>query len=208
MRTAFTGPDRMRVLVINGSPRKNGNTASLLMAMTGRLQGRGDTVVYRDLVDMNIRDCIGCNRCKRIDACALHDDMVPIYRELREADALIIGSPIYVGAETGITKCFLDRIYALLAPGDGPQGVITRLPKGKRAFAIFPCRRRNGATLYADMVRRYEEVFGMLGIDGKAMVLPEIHGDMDVLGSEVGRGALEACKNFLLQPRSPEAGGP
>lgn len=192
----------MKVLLVNGSPRRAGNTAALLKEIGRAFHAPNDVVLYHDLIDMDVRDCIGCMKCKRSDACALDDDMTALYNEIREADAIVVGSPIYVGAETGITKCFLDRIYALLAPGNGPQGVVTRLAPGKKAFALFPCRRKNGAELYSNMVYRYHEAFGaLLGMEVKVKIMPEVHVDMDVLQSPIGRRTIDECLEFLTSPR-------
>lgn len=189
----------MKVILVNGSPRKSGNTAKILRTLSNHFVGRGDDVIFHDLVDMDVHDCIGCMKCKRVDACSIGDDMVAVYGEIREADAIVIGSPIYAGAETGITKCFLDRMYALLEPGNGPQGVVTRLERGKKAFAFFPCRRTKGAQIYSNTVSRYEEVLGMLGMEAKAMILPGVHIDVDALNVPSGAQAIEACKAFLTE---------
>ncbi len=125
----------MKIVAINGSPRKDGNTAKLLKKAT---EDHKDTdLVYYDLVDMRIKDCIACMHCKKHDECSIKDDMTQIYQDLHECDAMVFASPIYMGAETALLKAMVDRMYALLAPAQGPKRYEPRLAPGKKAVAIF-----------------------------------------------------------------------
>lgn len=125
----------MKIVAINGSPRKEGNTAALIKAM---VEEHEDTdLVYFDLIDMKIKDCIACMNCKTHDSCSIKDDMGKIYTAIKECDAMVIGSPIYMGTETGMTKCMLDRMFALLAPVEGPKRYAPRLAPGKKAIVVF-----------------------------------------------------------------------
>jgi len=123
--------ERMRILAINGSPRKDGNTARLLKEIT---KDHADVDLdYYNLNELKIKDCQACFYCKKNDACAVKDDMQLLYKKLREADALVIGSPIYFSTETASTRAFIDRMYALLAFGDGPGKYVPRLKPAERS---------------------------------------------------------------------------
>ena len=79
----------MRILAINGSPRKDGNTAKLLKEIT---KDHVDVDLdYFDLNDLKIKDCQSCYFCKKNDACAVKEDMQKLYKKLREADAIVLG---------------------------------------------------------------------------------------------------------------------
>lgn len=105
----------MKVLAINGSPRKNWNTGLLLKnALDGAALG-GAEVELINLYELNFKGCISCFACKKLDGksygkCAVNDGLRPVLDKVEEADALIIGSPVYFGMVTGETRSFLERL--------------------------------------------------------------------------------------------------
>ena len=104
-----------KVIVLNGSPRKNFNTAKLLKeAQKGAIEA-GAEVEYYNLYDINFKGCISCFACKRKGAttncvCAVKDDLRPILEKCIQADAIIIGSPVYFSYPTGEFRSFLERL--------------------------------------------------------------------------------------------------
>lgn len=109
-----------KVLIVMGSPRKGGNSATLAEQVAEGARAAGaDVEVYR-LHDMDIRPCRACDACHKGEkrACVVDDDMQVLYPKLREADALVIASPVYWFTVSAQTKLFMDRWYAL----EGPQG--------------------------------------------------------------------------------------
>ena len=104
-----------RVLVVLGSPRKNGNSATLAQrAIAGVCEAGGECEAFW-LHGMNIRPCQACDTCRRHPEkrCVQKDDMHYIYDALEKADALLIASPIYMFTVTAQLKLFLDRCYAV-----------------------------------------------------------------------------------------------
>jgi len=105
----------MKIITFNGSPRKDWNTAILLNnAIDGAVSQGAETELIH-LYDLNYKGCISCFACKRIDGksygrCAVKDDLTPILKKVDEADAIILGSPIYLGAVTGEMKSFMERL--------------------------------------------------------------------------------------------------
>ncbi len=101
----------MKVIAINGSPRKNGNTTIAINTVFKELQVRGIETEMIELCRHKVMGCIACMGCakNRDGKCVLDDDFNGIYAKLREADGIIIGSPVYVSGMTGQTKCFIDR---------------------------------------------------------------------------------------------------
>ena len=107
-----------KVYAINGSPRRNKNTAQMLdKALEGVKAEFPDAQVERiNLFDLNFTSCKSCFACKRKDekflrTCALKDDLTPVLEKLKDADALIFGSPIYYRTITGQMHSFYERLF-------------------------------------------------------------------------------------------------
>jgi len=105
----------MKVMAINGSPRKTWNTATLLeKALAGAASVGAETRLVH-LYDLDFRGCKSCFACKvrggrSLGACAVRDGLTQALADAAEADALILGSPIYFGAVTGEMKSFMERL--------------------------------------------------------------------------------------------------
>lgn len=104
-----------KVIVLNGSPRKNNNTAKLLIEAARGAESAGADVEYFNLVDLNYKGCMSCFACKLKGAttngvCAYHDDLTPILEKIVAADAVIIGSPIYYSYQTGMFRNLVERM--------------------------------------------------------------------------------------------------
>lgn len=105
----------MKVLAFNGSPRKGWNTATMLEHALKGAESAGAETELIHLYRLNFSGCISCFACKRKDrkqtgVCAVKDDLQPILDTIREADALIVGTPVYFGTETASTRAFLERL--------------------------------------------------------------------------------------------------
>jgi multimeric flavodoxin WrbA len=104
----------MYLLAINGSPRKNWNTAKLLdNALKGAISQGAHTEMI-NLYDLNFKGCTSCFACKikngkSYGKCAYKDDLLPVLAKIKDADAIILGSPIYFGNVTGEMKSFMER---------------------------------------------------------------------------------------------------
>jgi multimeric flavodoxin WrbA len=105
----------MKLLAINGSPRKSRNTAILLQHAVEGASSRGVQTELINLYDLNYRGCVSCFSCKLKDGksygkCVLKDDLTPILEKMEDTDALILGSPNYIGSPTGMMKNFIERL--------------------------------------------------------------------------------------------------
>ena len=104
-----------KILILNGGPRLNGNTAELIKAFAAGAGENGHTVIRFDLDRMNIHGCKGC-LCggKNPDSpCVQKDDMDKIYPEYKSSDLLVLASPMYYWGVTGQLKCVIDRLFAV-----------------------------------------------------------------------------------------------
>lgn len=108
----------MKVLVLNGSPRPQGNTAKMIAAFTEAAEAAGHSVVRFDVCRMNVNGCLACEYChgKGEGRCIRKDDMHKIYAELHDTELLILASPIYYHGISGQLKCVIDRFYSALFP--------------------------------------------------------------------------------------------
>jgi len=108
----------MKVMVMMGSPRENGNTAALTKQAAEGIKNAGGEFEIVYLHGMRISPCDACDIC-RSDLetdCIVDDDMTGLYPKLRQADALVIASPVYWFTVSAQTKLFMDRCYALGSP--------------------------------------------------------------------------------------------
>jgi multimeric flavodoxin WrbA len=107
------------VLILNGSPRKHGNTAFLIgKAAEGIREAHPNaSVEVMNLNSLKINPCRACDACRREDRkepyCAVHDDMAGLYPKVVQADAIVFANPIYWFSVPAQTKLFLDRLYGL-----------------------------------------------------------------------------------------------
>lgn len=102
-----------KALIFIGSPRKGGNTDTLVNELIkGIDQSKVDIEVHY-LDKMNINGCKGCLYCRNHPTCILKDDMVGIYESLKSAEYVIIASPVYICQVSAQTKLLLDRLYPL-----------------------------------------------------------------------------------------------
>jgi len=99
----------MKAIGIVGSPRKNGNTEFLVKEALNALESKGIEVELISLRGKKIETCIACYECKEKKKCILKDDFKAIYNKMVEADAIIVGSPVYYGSATPETMALLAR---------------------------------------------------------------------------------------------------
>lgn len=100
----------MKVVAVNGSPRKNGNTHDLLEAAAEELRSRGIEVEHVSLAEHEVKPCTGCERCyKKAWDCPVEDDGIPVLRKMASADGLLVASPVYFGGVTAQLKALIDR---------------------------------------------------------------------------------------------------
>lgn len=100
----------MKIIILNGSPRKNGSTAKILHKLEENLLTLDDVQVeFIDLIDKNIQPCRGCCSCYKTGHCFIKDDADNISELIENSDGLIIGSPTYASNISGTLKQFIDR---------------------------------------------------------------------------------------------------
>jgi len=103
----------MLVLGLQGSPRREGNTARLLSTFMDEAERLGTEGTNLTIVDMDIRPCRACNACKKDGRCIIDDDMQEVYPLLRRADLVVAASPVFFYGVTATLKALVDRSQAL-----------------------------------------------------------------------------------------------
>lgn len=105
----------MKTIILNGSPRKNWNTAQMLKSAQKGAESVGAETEYVDLYSLNYTGCRSCLVCKRKDGercrCFWKDDLSPLIDRIFSADALILGSPIYLGDITSQVHALIERLH-------------------------------------------------------------------------------------------------
>ena len=131
----------MKILVLNGSPRKNGNVSRLLKKEADKLLNKnpGAEIIWENVCDLNFAFCHGCMACRSKGTCILpEDDAHKIEKEIKECDLLIAGTPVYWGNMNGKLKCLFDRLVAVMM-GESKLGIPLPLHKGKKAIIVTSC---------------------------------------------------------------------
>ena len=117
----------MKIIAVNGSPRKTWNTATLLEKTLEGAASEGARTEMLHLYDLSFKGCISCFACKTrggksYGRCTVRDDLAPVFEKIETADAVVLGSPIYLGTASGEMRSFLERwIFQYLAYTDPPQ---------------------------------------------------------------------------------------
>ena len=108
----------MNILILNGSPRPNGNTAAMVKAYAEGAAEAGHTVHVVDVCKKKISGCLACEYChtKGNGNCVQQDDTQEVYPLLEDAEMLVLASPIYYHNFSGQLQCAINRIYALDKP--------------------------------------------------------------------------------------------
>ena len=101
----------MRVIILNGSPKAHGNTATALHEVERTLQKQGIETDWMHVGQLQIHGCIACNKCWTTGVCAFGDIVNDISVKMREADGLLIGSPVYFASPNGTMLSLLDRLF-------------------------------------------------------------------------------------------------
>jgi len=156
----------MKIIGFIGSPRKDGNTAwAVHKILEGAKEKGAQTQVFYS-GELNIKPCQGCLSCVKSGKCAVNDDMQKIYDALKQADALVLGSPVYMAQMSAQAKIFTDRLFAQITPRFSPH--FKEENAGKKLILVFTQGNPN-----AEMFRTYfdytENMFKMLEFDVKGL---------------------------------------
>ena len=140
----------MKVLMLNGSPRKGGNTSIALAEIEKVLANEGIDVEIMQVGNKEIRGCKGCLYCKEHGKCVMDDIVNEVAEKLENADGLVIGSPVYYASANGTLICLLDRLF-----------YSTKFNKTMKVGASVAVARRGGCSATFDELNKYFTISGM-----------------------------------------------
>ena len=159
--------DHRSVLLVSGSPRKNGNTDRLLHEIERALGERGVATTFAALRDYSIHSCTGCERCRVDETCTeFYDGMHLLYPLIEQSGGLVVGSPTYNYNITPEMKCFIDRFYPYFDftnPRPGPYS--SRLAdQGRKLVVVGVCEQKEASEMGYTMPAM-SDAFRVLGYE-------------------------------------------
>jgi len=169
----------MKIIGFSGSPRKEGNTAWVVNKILEGAKEQSAETEFWNFSNYDINPCKGCLGCVQSGRCIVNDDMQKIYAALKQADALVLGSPVYMGQMSAQAKIFTDRLFAHITPRFSPR--FNEENVGKKLILMFTQGNPN-----PDMFKAYfdytKNMFQLLEFDVKDVVV--ITGTRSELASE------------------------
>ena len=140
----------MKVLLINGSPRKGGNTAIALDEMVKVFESEGIEAEVMQVGNKAIRGCMACGACAKTGKCIFEDDVNIAATKLKDADGLVVASPVYYASANGTLISFLDRLFQS-----------AKYDKTMKVGAAVAVARRGGCSATFDELNKYFTICGM-----------------------------------------------
>lgn len=140
----------MKVLIINGSPRANGNTSIALKEMENIFKQENVEFETIQVGNKDIRGCIACNSCYETGKCVFEDEVNEIALKFKEADGLVVASPVYYASTNATLIALLDRLF-----------YSSNFDKTMKVGASVVCARRGGASATFDELNKYFTISNM-----------------------------------------------
>ncbi|MBP5497840.1 MAG: flavodoxin family protein [Muribaculaceae bacterium] len=135
----------MKALIINGSPNAKGCTFTALQVVAEELEKNGIATEIIHVGHLQMRGCISCRRCRELGKCVFDDDLVnEVAAKFEQADALLVGSPVYFAGANGTLVSFLDRLF-----------YSTQFSKAMKVGAAVVSARRAGTTAALDELNKF-----------------------------------------------------
>ena len=174
-----------KIIVLNGSPRKNGNTSALVKAFRDGAESAGHSVTEFWLGGMKINGCRGCCAGGKNpeSPCVQKDDMEQIYPAYKEADVVVLASPLYYWTISGQLKCAFDRLFAV-AECD------PNYTNPRKESALLMAAEGNG---FEETVYWYDRLMGHIGWKDWGKVLC---GGVMAVGDIEGKPELEEARKL------------
>jgi len=140
----------MNVLLINGSPNIDGNTALGLKEMENVFHEQGIETQIIQVGNKNVRGCLSCEKCSELGKCVFDDVVNEVAEKFKDADGIVIGTPVYYASPNGTVISFLDRLF-----------YSSKFSKAMKVGAAITVARRGGNTSTFDVVNKYFSISNM-----------------------------------------------
>ena len=142
--------EKLKVLIINGSPRVGGNTSIALREMETVFEQNGVETECVQIGSKPVRGCIACNYCVEHDKCIIDDEVNTLAEKFKAADGLVLASPVYFASANATLVACLDRLF-----------YSTSFDKTMKVGASVVCARRGGCSATFDELNKYFTISGM-----------------------------------------------
>ncbi|MBE6897926.1 MAG: flavodoxin family protein [Ruminococcaceae bacterium] len=140
----------MKVLLINGSPHAHGCTATALNEVAKTLNENGVETELIQVGHLDVRGCIACGQCRKLGHCVFNDIVCEVGEKFKEADGIVVGSPVYYASANGTLTSFLDRLF-----------YSSNYDKCMKVGAAVVSARRGGNTATFDQLNKYFTIGSM-----------------------------------------------
>lgn len=180
------GKKKMKILVITGSPRKNGNSNTLADNFIKGAQEEGHTVVRLDSAFKNVHPCIACNKCGMNGQCVFKDDFEFVKSNIIDADAVVFATPMYYFGISAQIKAVIDRFYAI-------NGQIHRPKKAVLLLTYADTSEKEAKPI----ISHYETLLNYLGwSDAGKIIASGVWAEGDIKHTQYPQKAYELGKNI------------
>ncbi len=148
-----------KIVCVLGSPRAKGNSTTLAKHFCDTAAKSGAEITTFSLNKLTYKGCQACMTCKtKLDKCVLKDDLTQVLDAVRDADILLMATPVYFGEVSSQMKGFIDRTYSYLNPDYLTNPNASRLAPGKK-LVIVQTQAQPDSNLFADVFPRYDFFF-------------------------------------------------
>ncbi|WP_298273501.1 NAD(P)H-dependent oxidoreductase [Geobacter sp.] len=178
----------MKIVTLLGSPRLKKNSATIANRFTETAAALGAETRTFELNRLVYRGCQGCYACKKGDEhCVLTDDLTEVLAAVREADVVVLASPVYYGDVTAQLKGFIDRCYSYLTPDYLTNPLPSRL--GPKKLVMVLVQGHPDESLFADIFPRYDGFLKWMGFTETRLIR----------ACGIGPASVDAVPDALLQ---------
>lgn len=160
----------MKIVSLLGSPRPKGNSSTIANLFCESAEKNGAQTQTFALNKLSYRGCQACMTCKtKLDRCVLKDDLTEVLDSIRDADVLVMATPVYYGEVSSQMKGFIDRTFSYLVPDYITNPNPSRLSPGKR-MVFIQTQAQPDEKQFSDIFPRYDYFFKWYGFNNNILI--------------------------------------
>ena len=182
-----------KILIVNGSPRRKGNSYAMGAYIADKLDGKAEVITF-NIAEKNVKGCLGCGACKRqsVPTCVQKDDFEALISDIDNCDAMLVLGPVYFGQFPAQLKAFLDRTYCFM---DFKAKDLSMASRKDKKVAGYMFAGMGPAPVYTKML---EETLKGFGLAGFREYMARVTSGVNAPGSAMEKSeALEAADEIV-----------